>query len=43
MEPMSEPNTARNVNVWIPNVRIREAAVLIGLRKATVPKNMSLS
>ena len=43
MEPTSEPNTARNVNVWIPPVRTREAAVLIGLRRGTVPRNMLLS
>ena len=43
VEPTSEPNTARNVNVWIPPVRTREAAVLIGLRRGTVPRNMLLS
>ena len=43
VEPMLEPNTARNVNVWIPPVRTREAAVLIGLRRGTVPRNMLLS
>ena len=43
VEPMLEPNTARNVNAWIPIVRTSIPPVPIGLNRATVPKPMFLS
>ena len=33
----SEPNTVRNVNVWILIVKTRDPTVLKGLKQASVP------